>query len=335
MIIRSSVTAVFAAASVVVVVLLLGRSSTSGTTTAFSFHQRSSNPSSSAAPPSRYRTRSTSDGAGSFATTAAARRRRRNSNFGRPGSVLVAAAASRSGSSNGGSNNNKNGKSRNEFSRTIKPERVLQSSSKKQRRAYEIDVEADEGERTALAKRFDLSAIDRLRASLTLRQERGSGGGASSVSKIGVEVEGAVVATVTQTCVRTNEDFNVDLEFPLYCVVRPVAPVLSSSLLNALDADDEEEEEASSEEYRPAKGKKQSRRRQRIDDMDVVELQRLLQNDILANDDDDVLMEDESIYDTYDGILDVGELVSQLFWLQLDPYPKKPGTTPIQRSITG
>ena len=49
---------------------------------------------------------------------------------------------------------------------------------------------------------------------------------------------------------------------------------------------------------------------------------------------DAVLMEDEAIYST-ESLLDVGELVSQLFWLQLDPYPKKPGSKPIQTSITG
>ena len=58
----------------------------------------------------------------------------------------------------------------------------------------------------------------------------------------------------------------------------------------------------------------------------------MLEYDI--NNEDDVLMEDESIY-PIDGLLDVGELVSQLFWLKLDPYPKKPGTDPVQKSITG
>ena len=67
--------------------------------------------------------------------------------------------------------------------------------------------------------------------------------------------------------------------------------------------------------------------------MDVLELQKLLQDDL--GNEEDVLMEDESIYSTTGGFLDVGELVAQLFWLELDPYPKKPGTGPIQRSITG
>jgi hypothetical protein len=40
-----------------------------------------------------------------------------------------------------------------------------------------------------------------------------------------VEVEGTIVAGVTQTCVRTNADFDVDLEFSLFALVRPVAPL--------------------------------------------------------------------------------------------------------------
>jgi hypothetical protein len=64
--------------------------------------------------------------------------------------------------------------------------------------------------------------------------------------------------------------------------------------------------------------------------MDVMELQRMLQYDMS----DDDVMEDEAIF-PLDGMLDIGELVAQLFWLKLDPYPKKPGTDPVQRSITG
>jgi hypothetical protein len=57
-------------------------------------------------------------------------------------------------------------------------------------------------------------------------------------------------------------------------------------------------------------------------------------NVVYDEEEDASLMEDEAIY-CVNGALDVGELVAQLFWLQLDPYPKKPGTTPVQRSITG
>jgi len=34
-------------------------------------------------------------------------------------------------------------------------------------------------------------------------------------------------------------------------------------------------------------------------------------------------------------MLDMGELVSQTFWLNLDPYPKKPGSGPVEFTISG
>jgi hypothetical protein len=46
------------------------------------------------------------------------------------------------------------------------------------------------------------------------------------------------------------------------------------------------------------------------------------------------IMEDEGILGE-DGIFDVGELVAQMFRVKLDPYPKKPGTTPVSYTITG
>lgn len=197
----------------------------------------------------------------------------------------------------------------NEFSRTVQPERILQT-----RRDYHMDLEANSNECEALAQRFDLSAISKLTASISLRPER-AGGARSS----GMEVEGTILASVTQKCVRTNEDFAVDLEFPLYCIVRPVAP-LSARL------------QGGSQESSAAVKRKDVASSKTVSDLDVTELQRLLQQDI--DDDEDVLMEDDAIY-PLDGRLDVGELVAQLFWLQLDPYPKRPGSSPIQRSITG
>lgn len=207
-------------------------------------------------------------------------------------------------------------KPENEFSRTVQPERVIRS-----RRDFTIDIEASPEECSALAGRFDLKDIDKLNAHLAMRSERRGNG---------VEVEGTVFATVTQTCVRTNEDFAVDLEFPLYCIVRPVAPL--SVLLEQQQQQQKASSSANSSKDKKKRDKKDIRPSNSIDDMDISELERLLQQD--AVDEDDILMEDEAIYAT-DGLLDVGELVSQLFWLQLDPYPKRPGTNPIQKSITG
>jgi hypothetical protein len=49
------------------------------------------------------------------------------------------------------------------------------------------------------------------------------------------------------------------------------------------------------------------------------------------SDEDDMLMEDGMIY-PWDGALDVGE---QLFFLKMDPYPKKPGSDFTSFTITG
>jgi len=213
----------------------------------------------------------------------------------------------------------------NEFSRPLQTERVLRI-----RRDFTMNLEATPEECQALALRFDLSHIGKLKAALSLRQE--SVGGARTGTD-GVEVEGTVFASVTQKCVRTNEDFQVDLEFPLYCIVRPVMPI--AALLQSAQSESEsisarkDRSQAPNNKPRKTTYRPQDRN---IREMDILELQRMLQQDI--TDEDDVLMEDESIYPT-DGALDVGELVSQLFWLKLDPYPKKPGTDPVSATITG
>ena len=211
----------------------------------------------------------------------------------------------------------------NEFSRTLQPDRILKT--KRGGSGYALTIAADETERKALALRFDLSEIAILSADLQLRPNLI---GAKLAGGSGVEVEGTCKATVTQRCVRTNEDFQVDLEFPLYCIVRPVLP------MSQLSSQYEDEQDDSPRRKQGPTTRKSSYRPQgrNIDEMDVMELQRMFQFDI--SDDDDVLMEDEAIY-CIDGLMDVGELVSQLFWLKLDPYPKKPGTDPVQRSITG
>lgn len=187
----------------------------------------------------------------------------------------------------------------NEFSRLVQPDRVLRP-----RRSYHMELEATEDERLALAHRFDLSEIASLEAHVELRPEANQA----------VEVQGSVTASVTQRCVRTNEDFQVNVEFPLYSLVRPV---------RAGDEDAEAVKDMLKDTYRREKS---------VDQMDLMELQRLLEVDL--NDEEDALMEDEAIY-VIDGPLDVGELVAQLFWLKLDPYPKKPGSDPVQRSISG
>lgn len=210
----------------------------------------------------------------------------------------------------------------NEFSRTIPPSRIL-----KQHRSssnFSIRIEANETERMRLAERFDLSAISHLSADLTLLRH----GNMNQNNNGMIHVEGSCQTQVRQRCVRTNEDFDVTMEFPLYCVVRPVVPMLQQeqqrfdSRENGRKADDDYQRKNQREVPKHSPGN--------WDDLDVMELQKMLQTDI----DEDILLEDEAVY-AVNGLLDVGELVAQLFWLSLDPYPKKPGTDPVRLSITG
>jgi hypothetical protein len=71
-------------------------------------------------------------------------------------------------------------------------------------KGMEVTIEANEAERFALAKDFNLPGIDRLVATLRLT---GSGRG--------VRVQGEVQADVRQTCVVTLEPFETSLREPI------------------------------------------------------------------------------------------------------------------------
>jgi len=86
-----------------------------------------------------------------------------------------------------------------------------------------VAIKADEGERAAVARRFDLVAIDRLAAELTMRRD-----GA------GILVTGQVTAAVVQACSVTAERLEVAVDEPV--LVRFVEP-----------ATDEEEVELSAD----------------------------------------------------------------------------------------
>jgi uncharacterized metal-binding protein YceD (DUF177 family) len=64
-------------------------------------------------------------------------------------------------------------------------------------------IKANEAERAALAKRFGLSGIGRLEAGLTISPP--------NVAEL-IAVEGTLRATVTQTCILTAEDFDIEVE---------------------------------------------------------------------------------------------------------------------------
>jgi uncharacterized metal-binding protein YceD (DUF177 family) len=136
-----------------------------------------------------------------------------------------------------------------------------------------------------------------------------------------VEVQGTIVAHLTQTCVRTNEDFEVDVEFPVESVVKPMS--------NTFVFEEQGEDKPAKATKKPTK-----LRSDRLYNMnDIMELQEVLGR--IDEEEDSTVVEDEAVYSLATGSLDVGELVAQTFWLNLDPYPKKPGTGPMEISISG
>ncbi len=215
------------------------------------------------------------------------------------------------------------GSTQNEFSRPLNTDRILKTSSGKQRRAYrdyQTTIDATPEECSALAERFELKMLKSLQAELSLSPppHYNSQGG----SYLTVQVEGSILASLTQTCVRTNEDFEVTVEFPLSAIVKPVS----------MNFPLEEKWNDSAPEKK--KGKSKTDRSRQVHDLS--ELQQIIQRreDEFDFDAEDMI-EDESIYSLSSGMLDVGELVAQTFWLNLDPYPKKPGSGPMEFTISG
>lgn len=276
---------------------------------------------------------------------------------------------------NNTSNNSNNSNSMNEFSRPIRTQRVLHTTKKRrnnthqeqqqQQRDYECHVKASPEECQALADRFELTDLTELEASLKIRPAISSGvlSSSSSAVVLPVEVEGTIQAHLTQTCVRTNEKFEVDVEFPLYALVKPMSSV--EALMSGDGAaimDDNYDYDSSGSKKAKNKNKKNNKKSskaklaqstQQVYSLDdVMDLQAAIEaasaDDDYDNDDGDggmyggriaaassSLVEDEAIYSSQTGVLDVGELVAQTFWLELDPFPKKPGTGPIEMEISG
>ena len=221
----------------------------------------------------------------------------------------------------------------NEFSRRYRTDTVLPGG--RTARDYKVSIEANEEERAALAARFRLSEIARLEANVVLRRDKSG----SAYDTDDIHMDGTVLATVTQKCVRTNEDFDVNLEFDVNAAVRPV--------LSTETNDDAEMEEivralASDGGGGSGGGKRRNKRGgggkrdktirtdRSLDDVGMKALQDMLQEFDLEED----VVEDEAVLGS-DGYIDIGELVAQLFRLKLDPYPKKPGSKPINLSFSG
>ena len=226
----------------------------------------------------------------------------------------------------------------NEFSRTYRTETVL-SGGGRSGRDYRTAIEATNEELEALAERFHLSEFSRLEADVVLRRDYQQSYGTKCI-----QVEGTVKATLCQKCVRTNEHFDVNLEFDIIAVVRP-----AESAMEATDGGNDDAETMAEIERqlsrqggggggsgRRKKGGKKKKRLKSIrpdnafDEMGLKPIQDMLQDFELEDD----VIEDEAVMGS-DGMLDVGELVAQLFRLKLDPYPKKPGSKPINISFSG
>jgi len=268
---------------------------------------------------------------------------------------------SSSNNNNNNSNNNKNNnnnknknknkihKPQNEFSRPTRTDVIL--SPRSRRRQYNTEISANNDELNALAERFKLSKISKLDATLTLTQDSASKRGSRTGNYGGecVQVQGDVIAKVTQTCVRTNEDFDIELEFSIFSIVRPIESRETSSSDDSVGTEElggmslsqikEQLGGGGGESRSNNKGKKKRRggansgridRGSTLDDFKIRELEGLL-NEYDVEDD---VFEDENVLGS-DGILDVGELVAQMFRVKLDPYPKRPGSEPVNYSISG
>lgn len=212
----------------------------------------------------------------------------------------------------------------NEFSRLLRTEIILGP----RRREYEYQISAKEEELTALATRFKLSKISKLEADLILRRDRNN----SSPGTECIQVEGSITAAVTQTCVRTNEDFDVELEFNFMNIVRSMRNGVADEDLNLGGmnlAQIQGSLGGSGQRSTKAKKKKKGETafNQNSGYFDVG-------NFAQDFDIEDDVIEDVLIFGD-DGFIDVGELVAQTFRIKLDPYPKKPGSEPVRYSITG
>lgn len=209
----------------------------------------------------------------------------------------------------------------NEFSRTLSTENILKTASGNRRRAREFktSISATEEECRALEVRFELKKLHSLEAEVSISSNN-VGGATRSKGLVTVDVHGIINASLTRTCVRTNKDFVESFELNFDSIVKPTS--------NGFFQVEDDDAWCSSETRK--KPKLKSTRLNNLEDL--LELQDSLDGSQGARDD---VIEDEHIYSLSTGLLDVGELVAQNFWLALDPYPKLPGSEPVEASISG
>jgi hypothetical protein len=246
----------------------------------------------------------------------------------------------------------KNGSTlQNEFSRTFRVNKWFSvgggssgPNNNRRNKLMNLSVSATSSEREALAKRFRLSNISALSAEVVVQPAVGDTDDSGTI-----EAMGTITAQVTQTCVRTNEGFDVDLEFTFHTVLRAMEAAaaskgagsenqLSDGEMAALEAaaqldgggrQQRKKKGGGGGKQKRDKGVRGGESSRDLDAMGMKELQNILQEYEVQ----DEIIEDESCFCT-DGIVDVGEIVAQMFRSKLDPYPKKPGTDPVSYSFT-
>ena len=243
--------------------------------------------------------------------------------------------------------------SRNEFSRTIRVSKWFNggggggggSSISRSRKRMDLSIFATPEERQALANRFRLTKITALSADMVVQPafggsidtSEGGGRGGGNANQECIEATGTVCAQVTQTCVRTNEEFDVSLEFSFETVLRAMSSnigrgndvddePLSEGEVSALDAaskleNGKQRKNKGGNKPRGGKGIRGSNSPRDLDGIGMKQMQDILMEYEVS----DEIIEDESCFCT-DGIVDCGEIVAQMFRSKLDPYPKKPGS---------
>lgn len=211
--------------------------------------------------------------------------------------------------------------SRNEFSRTLNTEKILKTASGNRRRTrdFRTTISATEEECRSLEMRFELNKLHSLEADLSISTYNVRGGSRNN-GLVTVYIEGTINASLTRTCVRTNKEFVESFECKADSLVKPT----SSAFLRMEDDD---------ALYSSESKKKQTLKNAQVNHLeDLIELQEALDASECTSED---VLEDEHIYSLSTGSLDIGELVAQHFWLALDPYPKLPGSEPVETSISG
>ncbi len=159
-------------------------------------------------------------------------------------------------------------------------------------------------------------------------------------------MKGIVKTNITRICVRTGDPFDEQLQFDIFAVLTPTDaspfPYTADSDDGSRNFDDKydldalfKESKENTERFKKKKPQNKKRNknmnkkvvfgRRQIEDMGVLEVQNMLEDYDL----EEYIIEDDRIYNKL-GVVNVGELVSQLLVVQLDPYPKKPGSQPVR-----